>query len=68
MYDKFIANFILIFVLLFSVSFASSAMAHKGKHKPLVCIPEEERTERQLGTDKFNNFWLLICFIHDIST
>ena len=59
MYDKFIANFILIFVLLFSVTFTSSAIAHKSKnHKPLICIPEEERTKNQLRHDKFlNSVW-----------
>ena len=31
-------------------------MAHKSKkHKPLICIPKEERTKGQLNTDKFWN-------------
>ena len=56
MYDKITVNFILIFVLLFSVAFTSSALAHKSKkHKPLICIPEEERTKQQLSRDKFWN-------------
>ena len=39
-----------------SVSFTSSAMAHKAKkHKPLICIPEEERTKGQRNTDRFWN-------------
>ena len=58
MNKKIISNFIFLFFLILSVSFTSSAMAHKGKHKPLVCIPEEERTQQQLSRDKFNNFWL----------
>jgi hypothetical protein len=58
MYDKIIVNFILIFVLLFSVAFTSSALAHKKKnHKPLVCIPEEERSKGQLQHDKIMNWW-----------
>ena len=58
MYDKIIVNFILIFVLLFSVAFTSSALAHKKKnHKPLVCIPEEERSKSQLKHDKTMNWW-----------
>ena len=39
-----------------SVSFTSSALAHKAKkHKPLICIPQEERTKNQLSKDKFWN-------------
>ena len=58
MYDKITVNFILIFVLLFSVAFTSSALAHKSKkHKPLICIPEEERTKGQLVHDKRVNFF-----------
>ena len=53
MYDKFIANFIIIIVFLFSLTFTSSALAHKKKnHKPLKCIPEEERTPGQRQNDK----------------
>ena len=56
MYDKITVNFILIFVLLFSVTFTSSALAHTSKkHKPLICIPEEERTKGQRNTDRFWN-------------
>ena len=58
MYDKIIVNFILIFVLLFSVTFTSSASAHKSKkHKPLICIPEEDRTAGQRATDKRWNYF-----------
>ena len=58
MYDKIIVNFILIFVLLFSVTFTSSALAHKAKkHKPLLCIPKEERTKAQLSKDTWSNYF-----------
>jgi len=56
MNNKIISNFIFLFLLMLSVSFTSSAMAHKSKkHKPLICIPEEERTKGQLQKDKFWN-------------
>jgi len=56
MSNKIISNFIFLFLLMLSVSFTSSAMAHKSKkHKPLICIPEEERTKGQLQKDKFWN-------------
>ena len=59
MYNKILVNLILIFVLLFSIAFTSSALAHSSKkHKPTVCIPEEERTDKQLSRDKFVNFWM----------
>ena len=58
MNNKIISNFILIFVLLFSVTFTSSASAHKSKkHKPLICIPEEDRTAGQRATDKRWNYF-----------
>ena len=56
MNNKIISNFIFLFLLMLSVSFTSNAMAHKAKkHKPLICISEEERTKGQLNTDKFWN-------------
>ena len=44
---------------LFSLGLLSlNANAHKSeKHKPLVCIPEEERTKQQLSTQRTANFF-----------
>ena len=51
--------FLLILPVIFTLSFFSlDANAHKvKKHKPLVCIPEEERTERQLSNQRTSNFY-----------
>ena len=58
MNNKIISNFIFLFLLMLSVSFTSSAMAHKSKkHKPLICIPEEDRTAGQRATDKRWNYF-----------
>ena len=44
---------------LFSLGLLSlNANAHKSeKHKPLVCIPEEDRTKEQLSSEKNSNFF-----------
>ena len=43
-----------LFVLLFLSSLLiGKVLAHESKeHKPLVCIPDSERTDAQLQTDK----------------
>ena len=47
-----------IFTLFSLGLFSLNANAHKSKkHKPLVCIPEEERTKEQLSTQKEMNFF-----------
>jgi len=49
--------FFTIVFLFFSIFENKEAFAHKAKnHKPIVCIPEEERTSAQRKTDKFWNF------------
>ena len=58
MNNKIISNFIFLFFFILSISFATSSIAHKSKnHKPLICIPEEERTKGQLAHDKRVNFF-----------
>ncbi len=58
---KIISNFIFLFFLIFVISFTTSAMAHevkKGKkHKPLICIPQDQLTKEQLRNQKFWNHW-----------
>ena len=51
--------FLLAIFTLFSLGlFSLSANAHPvKKHKPLVCIPEEERTKSQLSTQKTANWF-----------
>ena len=51
--------FLLVIFTLFSLGlFSLSANAHPAKkHKPLVCIPEEERTKSQLSTQKTANWF-----------
>ena len=47
-----------IFTLFSLGLFSLNANAHKSKkHKPLVCIPEEERTEEQLRHQRFTNLY-----------
>ena len=50
--------FLLAIFTLFSLGlFSLNANAHPAKkHKPLVCIPKEERTEQQLSNQKTSNF------------
>ena len=49
-------NLLTIF-LVFLIFSSNNAYAHKAKnHKPIICIPEEERTAAQRNTDKFWNF------------
>ena len=51
--------FLLVIFTLFSLGlFSLNANAHKSKnHKPLVCIPEEERTKEQLRHQRFTNLF-----------
>ena len=51
--------FLLTLFIVFSLGlFSLSANAHPAKkHKPLVCIPEEERTKQQLQAQKTANFF-----------
>lgn len=51
--------FLLVIFTLFSLGlFSLTANAHPAKkHKPLVCIPEEERTKSQLSTQKTANWF-----------
>ena len=51
--------FLLTLFIVFSLGlFSLSANAHPAKkHKPLVCIPEEERTKAQLSTQKTANWF-----------
>ena len=51
--------FLLAILTLFSLGlFSLTANAHPAKkHKPLVCIPEEERTKSQLSTQKTANWF-----------
>jgi len=57
---KKLINSVLFFTIVFSffsIFENKEAFAHKAKnHKPIVCIPEEERTSAQRKTDKFWNF------------
>ena len=57
---KKLINSILFLTVVLTVTFifnTDKAFAHKAKkHKPVICIPEEERTKSQLNTDKFWNF------------
>ena len=57
---KKLINSILFLTVVLTVTFifnVDKASAHKAKnHKPVICIPEEERTKGQLNTDKFWNF------------
>ena len=47
-----------IFTLFSLGLFSLNANAHPAKkHKPLVCIPEEERTKQQLGAQKTANWF-----------
>jgi len=49
-------NLLTIF-LVFLIFSSNNAYAHKAKnHKPIICIPEEERTPAQRNKDKFWNF------------
>ncbi len=54
--------FLLVIFTLFSLGlFSLSANAHPAKkHKPLVCIPEEERTKAQLSTQRTANWFHLM--------
>ena len=51
--------FLLVIFALFSLGlFSLNANAHPAKkHKPLVCIPEEERTKQQLSAQKTANWF-----------
>ena len=53
-------NLVLCFTIVFAATFIfniDKASAHKQKnHKPIVCIPENERTKSQLQKDKFWNY------------
>lgn len=57
---KKLINSILFFTIIFSIFSIfeyNEAFAHKSKnHKPLICIPEEERTPAQRNKDKFWNY------------
>ena len=55
--------FLLAIFTLFSLGlFSLNANAHPSKkHKPLVCIPEEDRTEEQLKSEKNTNFFQYWC-------
>ena len=48
----FISNICSIFIGLLSFS----VNAHPSKHKPLVCIPEEERSKQQLAHQFCSSF------------
>ena len=51
--------FLLTLLIVFSLGlFSLNVIAHPSKnHKPLVCIPEEERTKNQLQQQKTMNFF-----------
>ena len=53
-------NSVLCFAIVLAATFIfniDKASAHKKKnHKPIVCIPEKERTKSQLQKDKFWNY------------
>ena len=57
---KILINLILFFTVIFSVTFIfniNEASAHKSKkHKPMICIAEEDRTKAQRTTDKQWNY------------
>lgn len=57
---KKLINSILFFTIVFSIFSifeTKKASAHPSKkHKPMICIPEEERTKAQIATDKRWNF------------
>ena len=50
---------LLLFLFSFLIYFGiENSYAHPSKnHKPLICIPEEDRTKTQLQRDKTNNFF-----------
>ena len=55
---RVLINIIFLFFFVLSISFTTNAIAHKKKnHKPLICIPEEERTKAQIAHDKRMNFF-----------
>ena len=57
---NFIKSFsLLLFIFSFYIYFGiENSYAHPSKnHKPLICIPEEDRTKTQLQRDKTNNFF-----------
>ena len=55
---RVLINIIFLFFFVLSISFTTNAIAHKKKnHKPLICIPEEERTPGQLTHDRRMNFF-----------
>ena len=57
---KKLINSVLFFTFIFSIFSifeTKEATAHPSKnHKPLICIPEEERTKTQIANDKRWNF------------
>ena len=57
---KKLINSVLFFTFIFSIFSifeTKEATAHPSKnHKPLICIPEEERTKSQIANDKRWNF------------
>jgi hypothetical protein len=57
---KKLINSVLFFTIVFSIFSifeTKKASAHPSKkHKPMICIPEEERTKAQIATDKRWNF------------
>ena len=45
-----------IAILVLGLLLSGNAYAHKAKnHKPLVCIPESERTTKELNQDKMSS-------------
>ena len=62
---KKLINSILFFTIIFSIFSIfeyNEAFAHKSKnHKPLICIPEEDRTEGQKRTCKQLLFFHRLC-------
>ena len=59
--------FLLAIFTLFSIAlFSLNADAHPSKnHKPLICIPEEERTKNQLQQQKTaTNMYAYYTFMH----
>jgi len=58
MYYRVLTNLIFLFFFVLTISFTTNAIAHKKKnHKPLICIPEQERTTGQLAHDRRMNFF-----------
>ena len=45
----------LLAILVLGLLLSGKAYTHEGEHKPLVCVPESERTKGQLQQDKFMN-------------